>query len=462
MVTRIFQKYNDYYYNMDFDEKLRDIYYKKSGKYKGIDRLWNYVRGRDGFFGVKFREVKAFVEKQQSYQVTKAFKAPGATTKGKKYTGITEDKGNGYTTVRAPKPGSNLQIDLMFFNPKEKIDTTKYSGVLNVLDVNSRKAWSEPFRKKKPTDIKPLFEKIVNRIEQEKGKGIVRHVNQDDGTEFKGVFKQYLRDKNIRQHISARDDFAKNPIVERFNRTLREIMAKFEEDYPSEQILKHWSKLLRGYNRAHHRTIKNKPQSVWEGGKNKQKYYDVDYLFKTGATVRVVRKKGILEKGKYAWKPGLYTIHKKRKRGFVLKDKNGVKQARRYMGYELQLVDPDIQVSKQYSEAEAKKAKKAKAKAKAKKKQKKTLKKEGISVNLKENLKELPPRVTLEKTDEYAIDKILDRRKKKNRYEYLVSWKGYSDQTWEPKSSFTGGAQNIYEKYDETIKSRRRSKRLTT
>ena len=61
MVTRIFQKYNDYYYNMDFDEKLRDIYYKKSGKYKGIDRLWNYVRGRDGFFGVKFREVKAFV-----------------------------------------------------------------------------------------------------------------------------------------------------------------------------------------------------------------------------------------------------------------------------------------------------------------------------------------------------------------------------------------------------------------
>ena len=93
---------------MDFNDKLRDIYYKKSSKYKGIDRLWNYVRGRDGFFGIKYREVKAFVEKQQSYQVTKAFKPPSATRKGVKNSG--EDKGNGYTTVRAPKPGTNLQI----------------------------------------------------------------------------------------------------------------------------------------------------------------------------------------------------------------------------------------------------------------------------------------------------------------------------------------------------------------
>lgn len=106
------------------------------------------------------------------------------------------------------------------------------------------------------------------------------------------MFKEYVNSKNIRQHISARDDFSKNPIVERFNRTLREIMEKYEEDYPGQQILKDWSKIIRGYNRAYHRTIKNKPQIVWEGGKNKQKYYDVDYMFKKGATVRVVRKKG--------------------------------------------------------------------------------------------------------------------------------------------------------------------------
>eukprot|EP01052_Picozoa_sp_SAG31_P000454 SAG31_NODE_13_length_37961_cov_21.751307_33_plen_82_part_00 len=64
----------------------------------------------------------------------------------------------------------------MFFNPKEKLDTVKYNGVLNVLDVHSRKAWSEPFKKKKAEEIKILFEKIINRIEEEKGKGIVRQL----------------------------------------------------------------------------------------------------------------------------------------------------------------------------------------------------------------------------------------------------------------------------------------------
>ena len=215
---------------MSFDEKLTDIYYNKSGKYKGIDRLWNYVRGRDGFFGIKFKEVKAFVERQQSYQLTKQFRPPGGTTKGKRVSG--EDRGNGYTTVRAPKPGTNLQIDLMFFNPEEKIDNVKYKGVLNVIDVHSRKAWSRPFRKKRADVIQPLFQQIIQEIESDKGAGIVKHMNQDDGSEFKGVFKQYVIDKGIKRHISARDDFSKNPIVERFNRTLREIMAKFEIDYP--------------------------------------------------------------------------------------------------------------------------------------------------------------------------------------------------------------------------------------
>ena len=49
---------------------------------------------------------------------------------------------------------------------------------------------------------------------------------------------------------------------------------------------------------------------------------------------------------------------------------------------------------------------------------------------------------------EYVVDKVLDRRKRSNRWEYLVTWKGYDDQTWEPGRSFTGGAQNIYVAFD--------------
>ena len=45
------------------EAELRKVYYKKSGKYKSIERLWNRVRSR--IFGVKYREVVKFVEKQQ-------------------------------------------------------------------------------------------------------------------------------------------------------------------------------------------------------------------------------------------------------------------------------------------------------------------------------------------------------------------------------------------------------------
>ena len=188
---------------------------------------------------------------------------------------------------------------------------------------------------------------------------------------------------------------------------------------------------------------------VWNGGKNNQKYYDVDYDFQKGNRVRVIRKKGLVEKGKYAWKPGLYTIHKKKKRGYILKDSNGVKQLRRYMGYEMQKVDKDVQVSKQYSKKKAEKAAKKKRAAKAKEKQKRRLRKEGIADTVEENLKTLPERAAKNTDGNYVVDKILKRRKKSNRYEYLVSWKGYDDQTWEPRSSFGGGAERIYEEYDK-------------
>ena len=415
---------------MDFDQELRKVYYHKSGKYKGIYRLWNRVRGK--IEGITKKDVEAFVQKQQGYQLTKQYKPPKE-----------------FTTVRAPKPGTNLQIDLMFFNPNENIGNVRYNGVMNVVDVHSRRAWSLPFKKKKALVIKKLFKQVIKEIEADKGVGVVKHLNQDDGKEFMGAFKQFVIEKGIKQHISARDDFAKNPIVERFNRTLRETIEKYEQDYPGRQILKRWQKVISSYNKTYHSTIKNKPMKVWNGGKNTQKYKDIEYNFEKGDKVRVLRKKDLVEKGKYAWKPGLYTIHKKKKRGYILKDKDGVRQARRYMGYELQRVDKDVQVSKQYTKKKAEKAAKVKKAAKAKKRQKRRLKKEGLDDSKKSDLKDTQLREVKDVVGEYVVDKVLDRRKRSNLWEYLVTWKGYDDQTWEPRRSFTGGAQRLYEAYDK-------------
>ena len=60
---------------MDFDQELRKVYYHKSGKYKGIYRLWNRVRGK--IEGITKKDVEAFVQKQQGYQLTKQYKPQG-------------------------------------------------------------------------------------------------------------------------------------------------------------------------------------------------------------------------------------------------------------------------------------------------------------------------------------------------------------------------------------------------
>ena len=66
----------------------------------------------------------------------------------------------------------------------------------------------------------------------------------------------------------------------------------------------------------------------------------------------------------------------------------------------------------------------------------------------------------------YEVDQILSRRKIKNKYEYLIKWKGYSinESTWEPEEAlFT--IRDLIEEYDiycdkKVKKSKRKYKNL--
>jgi hypothetical protein len=58
------------------------------------------------------------------------------------------------------------------------------------------------------------------------------------------------------------------------------------------------------------------------------------------------------------------------------------------------------------------------------------------------------------KSDEkvYEIETLLDKRKKKNKTEYLVKWKGYkfSESTWEPKDNIC--SPNIIKNFEKEYK----------
>eukprot|EP01051_Picozoa_sp_SAG22_P035061 SAG22_NODE_16256_length_329_cov_1.486957_1_plen_88_part_10 len=82
-------------------EELKKLYYSKKVGLTSFDKLWRKVK-KEGL-GLTQKEVKAWLAKQQSVQVTKEFKKPKQ-----------------FTTIRAPEAGSNLQMDLMFFSPPIK------------------------------------------------------------------------------------------------------------------------------------------------------------------------------------------------------------------------------------------------------------------------------------------------------------------------------------------------------
>ena len=346
-------------------ESLRDLFYSKRTGLGSFDKLWRKVKKEGLDFTQK--EVKDFLSRQRTAQITKEFKKP------KKF-----------TTIRAPAPGNNLQIDLMFFNPKVSGKT----GVLNVVDVHSRKAWSVPIVNKKEATVLKAFKPIYDEIVADKKQ--VRHVNSDDGKEFVSVLR-FLEQNGVQLHKSRKEEFAKNAIVERFNRTLRRLMDAYIVEFGRQGLIEDWDEIVGNYNEDFHRTIKAEPGEVWSGdAKNKQDYKDIKYDFQKGDKVRVLYKKELFEKGTYGYEPQLYEITRILRTGEfnTLEQKHyvapvlasgdlGAEKSDWYMGYELQKADGD-EVSPERNEAKVKRSEAQVEKQKAKDKQKRKLAKEGL------------------------------------------------------------------------------------
>jgi hypothetical protein len=332
----------------DFDEELRKIYYDKKVNTSSAKRLKQAASDR----GVKatMKQVEAFIIKQGAFQKTKTFKAPKE-----------------FNSIIAPRPGSNLQIDLMELKGKKyKMKDTKY--LLNVVDIHSRKAWSIPLPNKKSEivtkEMSDLIDKITNEQKELRGIPItkkikgklvshVKSINSDKGGEFESaVFKDMLEKKRekygfpIKMYVSDPKDYAKNAIVERFNRTHRRSMLVYKEQNNNTPLTRvNIAQITENYNNDVHSTIKAKPNMVYSlKDKNKQKYKFIDFKLSKGDQVRTLDKNALFEKGTYKYSDKVYTIEAKEGKKFRL---DGLKKL--YMGYELLLVK-DVDNSPEYDQ----------------------------------------------------------------------------------------------------------------
>ena len=150
---------------------------------------------------------------------------------------------------------------------KDLVDMTQYSKInkgykyiFTNIDVFSKMAYAFSLKAKKIQDIKPCFQKIFMKNKS-------KYIWSDkEPAFFSKEMQQFFKDNNIKIYT---DSHLKSVVIERFNRSLRELMMKHFVKNNNTVWYNILPKLIKIYNNKYHSTIKMKPIQV---NKNNEKY----------------------------------------------------------------------------------------------------------------------------------------------------------------------------------------------
>ena len=261
--------------------------------------------------------------------------------------------------------------DLVDMSQYSKINKG-YKYIFTNIDVFSKIAYAFPLKSKKIQDIKPCFEKIFKNNKP-------KFIWSDKEQAFLSKeMQKFFKDNNVK--IYHTNSHLKAVVIERFNRSLRELMMK--EFVKNNNTL--WydtlPKLIKAYNNRYHSTIKMRPIQVNKSNEKyiKENIYTYNKIsknpkFKINDLVRIsLKKRPVFDKpsGNIKWSEELFKIHSINKSNVIT--------------YKIKDLNNNI-IEGNFYERELQKSKNT----------------SGV----------------------YIIEKII----RKNKDKYLVKWKGYSN-----------------------------------
>ena len=186
-----------------------------------------------------------------------------------------------------------------------------YKYIFTNIDVFSKYAWSFPIKSKKISNIKPCFQKI---FKERKPKFIW---SDKESSFFSKEMLKFFEDHNIKIYYTNSN--LKAVVIERFNRSLRELMMKTFVKNNNTVWYNILPKLIKFYNNRYHNTIKDKPINI---NKSNEKYIkDMIYTynvtnkipkFKINDIVRIsLKRRELFDKpsANIKWSEELFKIH---------------------------------------------------------------------------------------------------------------------------------------------------------
>ena len=208
------------------------------------------------------------------------------------------------------------------------VDMVKYSKVnrgykyiFTNIDIFSKYTWSFPLKTKTIKDIKPCFEKI---FKERKPKYFW---SDKESAFFSKEMLKFFEDNNVKIYHTYSN--LKAVVIERFNRSLRELMMKEFVKNNNTVWYNILPELIKTYNNRYHRTIKMKPIDVNKSNekhiKNTVYNYDITNKkpkFKINDIVRIsLKRRELFDK----WSEELFKIYKINKSNVItyqVKDMN--------------------------------------------------------------------------------------------------------------------------------------------
>ena len=189
----------------------------------------------------------------------------------------------------------------------------QFKYILTVIDLYTKYAWAEPLTDKKGITIADTFQKII----KDSGRS-PKKVWVDHGKEF------YNKDvKKLPFEIYSTNNEGKAVVIERFNRTLKQMMFKLFTETGRQKWLHLLSDVVKTYNNKVHRTIGATPQEASDNPKSiVNKVYKSNFenelmplkrkpKFKVGDRVRMFKWKSHFEKGYTAkWTSEIFRVKK--------------------------------------------------------------------------------------------------------------------------------------------------------
>jgi transposase InsO family protein len=272
-ISRNKNNYPSFFFYSIMDKLMSDFYEKNLITAKQL---------REANPGIHVLAILDFLSKQEGHQMHKHVKKSSLP----------------FAPIVADAVNANWQMDLMdVSNNSHANEGVKF--LLCIVDVFSRFAWVLPLKNKMAKTVNDTLEPLVKQYK-------VQNINIDKGSEFKGETLKMLKANNVKVWEAEAGEKTKQGIVERFNRTIRELIEKYLTINQTKNYIKELPSLVKNYNSSTHSGTNAIPAAVFSGKKKtdlkkillrEREFFENLHELQVGDSVRRMSNKGLFSKG---------------------------------------------------------------------------------------------------------------------------------------------------------------------